>query len=82
MANIEYSPSQHCTTLCLNKEETKALIPLIRRALKKALVKEDKYRDIHESGEASERQETKLMKCEDEVSMLDGLLSLAKELVK
>lgn len=82
MASIEYSNYLNSVTLCLTRAEAKAIIPCVKAALKKALAQEDKYRGIQEAGEASERQQTKLVEAEEKVANLDEILSKAKEVTK
>lgn len=82
MAAIEYSNYLNGVTLSLTRAEAKALIPCVKSALKKALAKEDKYRSIHESGEASERVQTKMVLAEEEVGHLNDILAKAKEIAK
>lgn len=82
MASIEYSNYLQGATLCLTRSEAKSLIPCVRAALKKAMAKEDKYRDIHEGGEASERVQTKMIEAEEEVRDLNDILEKAKEIAK
>ena len=82
MAHIEYSPISHSTMLCLSRQDAKVLIPGIESALTKSLRQEAKYRDIHESGEASDRDETKLVEAEETSNRLKDLLAKAKQMAE
>lgn len=44
--------------------------------LKKLRAKYEKYRDIHEGGEATEKQEDKLIELEEELKTLDSFIKL------
>ena len=81
MAHIEYSPIAHSETLCLVNEDLKVLIPCIKSALNKARKRYEKYRDIHEIGEATERQQTQLIKAEEEEHRLKDILDKAENLI-
>jgi hypothetical protein len=63
------------TTMCITKEECKVLLPFFKNAHKKVKQKLDRYEDIHESGEATERQENLRMKYTDELGSLESILS-------
>lgn len=68
-------------TVCVTTEESKILIPLLRKALEKADKKVDKYNDIHLSGEATERQENLRLKYESERDCLLSILAHMESLV-
>lgn len=74
--------SQWLFTLCLTAEECKLLLPLFENRLKEAGKKFEKYNDIHQSGEATERQQDLLMKYEEEMNALESVVASAKELIK
>ena len=61
-------------SVCLTEGDCKVLLPFFRNALKKVHVKLEKYRDIHEGGEATEKQENLLAKYEEESNALEKVL--------
>jgi hypothetical protein len=81
MAHIEYSPISHSTMLYLSREDLQVLKPCIEAALKKALMMQDKYQDIHDSGYATDLQEDKLINAEETVYRLKDILDKAKSLL-
>lgn len=86
MSYIDYtrcSPNHaHETTVCITKEECKTLLPFFKNAYKKVKQKHAKYEDIHESGEATERQENLRMRYTDELEDLNSILSAIDEILK
>lgn len=62
-------------TVCITKEECKVLLPFFKNAHKKVKQKHDKYQDIHEGGEATERQEDKRIKYLSQLENLESILS-------
>ena len=62
-------------TVCITKEECKLLLPFFKNAYKKVKQKHDKYEDIHEGGEATERQENMRMKYIDQLESIESILS-------
>ncbi len=70
------------TTVCITKEECKALLPLFKKAHKHIKQKYGKYEDIHEGGEATERQETLRTKYEEELVHIESILSNIEEILK
>ena len=69
-------------TLCLTADECKLLLPLFEKRLKEAEKKFEKYNDIHQGGEATERQEDLMMKYEEEMETMQQVVCAAKELIK
>nr|WP_320037158.1 hypothetical protein [uncultured Bacteroides sp.] len=69
-------------TVCITKEECKVLLPFIEKACKEVKLKYDKYEDIHESGEATERQESMRQRFFDKLSGLENLLSSIHTILK
>lgn len=86
MSYIDYtrrSPNHaHETTVCLTEEECKTLLPFFKNAHKKVKQKHDKYEDIHQSGEATERQENMRTKYANELEGLESVLSAIDEILK
>lgn len=68
-----YSPTE--LTVCLTKGECKILLPFFQKAHKEIQAKYEKYKDIQESGESTERQQNLLFKYEDEMNKIESLLS-------
>lgn len=58
------------------------LLPFLKHAHKKVKQKYDKYQDIHEGGDATERQENMRMKYIDELEGLDSILSAIDIILK
>ena len=69
-------------TLCLTSEDCKLLLPAFEKRLKEAEKKFEKYNDIHQGGEATEKQEDLLVKYEDEMDTMRVVVHVAKELIK
>lgn len=86
MSYIDYtrrSPNHaYETTVCLTEEECKTLLPFFKKAHKKVKQKHDKYEDIHQSGEATERQENMRTKYANELEGLESVLSAIDEILK
>jgi hypothetical protein len=72
----------HQNTLCLTKEECIVLLPFFRKAQEGVTKKWEKYKDIHETGEATTRQQTLMFKYEDEKEKLDGTVELIEDWTK
>lgn len=60
--------------LALNPNESEILARILRRDLSRLLNKHEKYKDIHESGEATDRQENKLVELEEEVKVIQRFI--------
>lgn len=69
-------------TVCMTKEECKTLLPFFRDAYKNIKRKHDRYEDIHQSGEATERQENLRMKYIDELEDLESIISEIETILK
>lgn len=86
MSYIDYtrrSPNHaHETTVCITEEECRILLPFFKNAHKKVKQKHDKYEDIHEGGEATEKQENMRMRYIDELNSLESILSAIDEILK
>ena len=50
-------------TVCMAKEECKILLPFFQKAYKSVKSKYEKYNDIHNGGEATEREEYFCIDC-------------------
>lgn len=86
MSYIDYtrrsSNSIYEMTVCITKEECKTLLPFFKSAYKKIKQKHDKYEDIHEGGEATEKQDNLRMKYTDELGYLESILSEIETILK
>lgn len=74
--------SQWLFTLCLTANDCKLLLPIFEKRLKEAEKKHEKYYDIHQGGEATERQEDLLLKYEEEMIALESVVTSAKEMIE
>ncbi len=70
------------STLCLTMEECEQLLPDMEAALKKSEKRYEKYRDIHEGGEATTRQQDLMVDAESKMKTLKSVVSTIKELLK
>lgn len=70
------------TALCLTMEECEQLLPDMEAALKKSEKRYEKYRDIHEGGEATTRQQDLMVDAESKVKTLTSVVNTIKELLK
>ena len=86
MSYIDYtrrsSNSIYEMTVCITKEECKTLLPFFKSAYKKIKQKHDKYEDIHEGGEATEKQENLRMKYTEELGDLESIISEIEIILK
>lgn len=69
-------------TVCLTAEDCKILHPFVEKAYKQASVKYEKYRDMHESGDATERQTDLMVKYYDQTDVLEKILKQMDDLIK
>lgn len=70
------------TVLCLTMEECEQLLPDMEAALKKSEKRYEKYRDIHEGGEATTRQQDLMVDAESKMETLESVVNTIKELLK
>lgn len=61
--------------LALKPKEAKVIAGILERSRKKLQKDYERYLDIHESGEASERQQTKLFELEDILRILNQFIN-------
>ncbi len=54
------------------------LVPAIKTLHKRAVARYERLKDIHESGEATEKQQTDLMLAEHEMNQYSEMLSILK----
>lgn len=64
--------------LALTPHEVKILTSVLEKARKKIQKDYDKYLDIHESGDATERQQTRLFDLEDALNVIDIFIKNSK----
>lgn len=72
--------SNYETTVCIKKEEGKFLLPFFEKAYKEVSRKHEKYVDIHDFGEASEKQENFRLKYADQKESLESIIQNIKQL--
>ena len=70
------------SVLCLTMEECERLLPDMEAALKKSEKRYEKYRDIHEGGEATTRQQDLMVDAENKMKTLTSVVNTMKELLK
>lgn len=70
------------STLCLTMEECEQLLPDLEAALKKSEKRYEKYKDIHEGGEATTRQQDLLIDAESKMKTLTAVVNTIYELLK
>jgi len=69
-------------TLCLTSEECKLLLPEFKSSLRRETRRYEKYKDIHESGDATEKQQNLLCDAENKVDCLIAVIYQCEELIK
>ena len=86
MAYLDYTRPNSSTptklTLCLTFYECKLLIPTVSKAVKNARKMYEKYKDIQECGEATEKQQDKYIRYEEELNILEAVEYLINEVTK
>lgn len=74
-----HDPGEAFPVLALNQDEAKRLVEiLIQHARRNVRKKYDKYKDIHDSGEATDRQIDLMFKYENQLNLIDNILLFAK----
>lgn len=86
MAYLDYTRPDSSTptnlTLCLTFDECKLLLPTVSKAVKNARKMYEKYKDIQEGGEATEKQQDKYIQYEEEWECLNDVESSMKEVIE
>jgi hypothetical protein len=82
MAHIEHSTKLGYAGLVLSDNDVKVLLPIVRRALRIEQNAVYRYKDILDGGDATERQQTCLMKHMDKESALQVIVYEMKIIVK
>ena len=67
--------------LCLTMEECELLLPDLEASLKKSKKRYEKYKDIHEGGEATTRQQDLMIDAESKMNTLVAVINTMKELL-
>lgn len=68
--------------VCLNSEDCEIVLEAVGKVLARKMKTYEYYRDIHESGEATEKQQTKLMQAEDSLNATICLRDALMEYIK
>lgn len=63
--------------LALHKEEAVMLARIVQKPLKENRKRLERLNDIHESGEATERQENRRCETEEKVSLLERFIAIS-----
>ena len=74
MSRIDYDCATRTHSISLNENDCKTLRPILIRAIKAAWKRYEKYSDIFEGGEATERQTDAMQKANEECRCLEYLL--------
>lgn len=69
-------------TVCLTKSECLTLLPFFRKAYKSVKLKYELYEDIHDGGDATERQENLRFKYLEQKEQLESILSSIDDILK
>lgn len=82
MAHIEWSVEERGYTLNLNKNEVRQLLPMIRKKEERYAALSEKYRDIIEGGEATERDTTMEVKYDELASLFRRLATQCEDYLR
>lgn len=70
-----HDPGEPFPVLALNQNEAKLLTEiLVQHARGSVRRKAEKYKDIHESGEATEKQQDLMFKYENQLNLIDNII--------
>lgn len=69
-------------SVCLSDEDCRLILPYLKRIEKELSNKYEKYRDIRDSGEATERQTDLLCDYSGKLEAIELIISNAEELLK
>lgn len=81
-AKYQVSTKSYSYDLVMDAEIAIYLLGPLKRELKHVARLYEKYKDIHESGEATKRQQTMMVKYEDQLRMLDMIISVIEPRLK
>ena len=82
MSHFEHSTKLGYAALVLSDNDVKVLLPIVRRALRIEQNAVDRYKDILDGGDATERQQTCLMKHMEQESALQVIVDEMKTIIK
>lgn len=86
MSYIDYTKKSMSSpaelTVCLTISECRTLLPFFQKAYKNVKFKYELYEDIHNGGEATERQENLRFKYFEQTNQLENILSSIDEILK
>lgn len=72
-----YEPGEAFHVLALTQDEVKQLVEILKGKVRSDVERKyEKYHDIHESGEATERHISLMDKYEEQLSLIDRLLNV------
>lgn len=75
-----FEPGEPLPVLALRQEEVKCLVEILtQQAYNSVRRKHEKYKDIHESGEGTDRQIDLMMKYEVQLKLIDNLIEYSKQ---
>lgn len=70
-----HDPGEPFPVLALNQNEAKLLTEILAQHARRSVRKKaEKYKDIHESGEATERQQNLMCKYEEQLDFIDNII--------
>lgn len=72
----DFENGRQQTFLRLDEAEVKKLVKILEKPYKESLKKLEKYKDIQEGGEATERQQNILMETEEDVSFMEIFINV------
>ena len=68
--------------VCLDEEDCKLLLPTVRSKVRKLTKNYEKWDDLHEGGEMTDLQATLMMKAEDKMNLIKGILTEIEQFLK
>ncbi len=63
------------TVLGINESEIKMLQSVLKQSVSRLRRQYEKYRDLRDSGEATDKQTTKLLECEERLELVERFLN-------
>lgn len=74
-----HEPGEAFSVLALNQDEVKRLVEVLaQHARKNVRMKYEKYKDIHDSGEATDRQNDLMFKYEEQFKLIEKIILYAR----
>lgn len=75
-----HEPGEAFPVLALNQNEAKMLTEILaQHARRNARKKYEKYKDIHDSGESTDRQNDLMFKYENQLELIDNIILYAQQ---